>query len=259
MARLPVPGSDDGQWGELLNDFLLQAHDAGGALKPDAVSPSSLQDASVTNTKLSLSGGSDGQVLARKAAALGGFEWASPSSGQVYPIEEGYGFHSASVSPDSGRSSSYFSGWQTRVWVPAHKTITKAGIFITAAATGTASLAGFGIYSDDGQTLLGQATDSGAFLSVGLPEITLATPIASQPTGRFVRVLLTADYSGDSPDCVYMIDGGPIQGVVLNGGPAIRSAYFNALSSFPASFDPVTGAGLGGWTLTNYLPILFLG
>jgi hypothetical protein len=31
--RLPVPGSDDGQWGTILNDYLLVEHNADGTLK----------------------------------------------------------------------------------------------------------------------------------------------------------------------------------------------------------------------------------
>lgn len=38
MARLPVVGSDDGQWGSLLNDFLQQSHTTSGALTSAAVS-----------------------------------------------------------------------------------------------------------------------------------------------------------------------------------------------------------------------------
>lgn len=33
MARLPVPGSDEGTWGSILNDFLLQEHNPDGSLK----------------------------------------------------------------------------------------------------------------------------------------------------------------------------------------------------------------------------------
>lgn len=33
MARLPVPGSDAGAWGDILNDFLTQAHNNDGSLK----------------------------------------------------------------------------------------------------------------------------------------------------------------------------------------------------------------------------------
>lgn len=37
MARLPVSGSDDGTWGDLLNDFLMQSHTTSGALTASAV------------------------------------------------------------------------------------------------------------------------------------------------------------------------------------------------------------------------------
>jgi hypothetical protein len=33
-TRLPNPGGDDGTWGSILNDFLSQAHNADGTLKP---------------------------------------------------------------------------------------------------------------------------------------------------------------------------------------------------------------------------------
>lgn len=38
MARLPVAGSDDGTWGTVLNDFLMQSHTTSGALTASAVS-----------------------------------------------------------------------------------------------------------------------------------------------------------------------------------------------------------------------------
>jgi hypothetical protein len=37
MTRLPVPGSDQGQWGQILNDFLLEEHNADGTLKKSAL------------------------------------------------------------------------------------------------------------------------------------------------------------------------------------------------------------------------------
>jgi hypothetical protein len=39
MPRLPVPGDDSGQWGDILNDYLSVAHNPDGSLKdpvPDA-------------------------------------------------------------------------------------------------------------------------------------------------------------------------------------------------------------------------------
>lgn len=38
MSRLPVPGSDSGQWGEVLNDFLGVSHNNDGTLKQAQVS-----------------------------------------------------------------------------------------------------------------------------------------------------------------------------------------------------------------------------
>lgn len=91
MARLPQPGQDDGTWGDVLNDYLLQAHAADGALKPDAVSGSSLQDdsvssatiqdGSVTAPKLSASGGSTGEVLVRDTGISGGIKWDTVGGG----------------------------------------------------------------------------------------------------------------------------------------------------------------------------------
>jgi len=55
MARLPVPGSDRNTWGDILNDFLAQAHNSSGSLKDGVVTTAQLQDASVTSAKLSSS------------------------------------------------------------------------------------------------------------------------------------------------------------------------------------------------------------
>src|SRR5919199_3782521 len=87
MARLPIPGSDDGTWGQVLNDFLAVAHDGDGGIKADAVDSSALQDNSVSGAKLqdntvsaaklNVTGGSNGQVLTKNSSLSGGMEWAS--------------------------------------------------------------------------------------------------------------------------------------------------------------------------------------
>ena len=77
MARLPVPGSDNGTWGDVLNDYLAVAHDTVGNLKANAVSSSVLQDDSISEAKLNTGSGSNGQVLTKNSAVTGGFEWTS--------------------------------------------------------------------------------------------------------------------------------------------------------------------------------------
>lgn len=42
MARLPVPGSDNNNWGDLLNEFLKVSHNGDGGIKPSAVTATGL-------------------------------------------------------------------------------------------------------------------------------------------------------------------------------------------------------------------------
>ncbi|MCC4907772.1 hypothetical protein [Microbacterium sp. cx-59] len=63
MARLPKVGGDKGDWGEILNDFLKQAHDDDGALKVGSVGASQLTSSAVMTTAIG-----DGQVTTVKLA-----------------------------------------------------------------------------------------------------------------------------------------------------------------------------------------------
>ena len=55
MPRLPIPGDDAGQWGGILNDYLLQAHNADGTLRNNSVGPTQLQSGAVHVGNLSSS------------------------------------------------------------------------------------------------------------------------------------------------------------------------------------------------------------
>lgn len=53
MPRLPQPGGDQGAWGDILNDFLSQAHNADGSLKDGSVSNSSIANsAAIAQSKI---------------------------------------------------------------------------------------------------------------------------------------------------------------------------------------------------------------
>lgn len=52
MARLPQPGGDSGNWGQILNDFLSQVHKADGTLKDNSITSAALQTGSVTEQQL---------------------------------------------------------------------------------------------------------------------------------------------------------------------------------------------------------------
>lgn len=39
MPRLPIPGSDGGTWGDILNEYLSVSHNADGSIKSGAIPP----------------------------------------------------------------------------------------------------------------------------------------------------------------------------------------------------------------------------
>lgn len=52
MPRLPIPGSDTGEWGEILNEFLTTSHTASGLLKTNTVGADQIQNNSIPLAKL---------------------------------------------------------------------------------------------------------------------------------------------------------------------------------------------------------------
>lgn len=69
-SRLPTPGGDSGDWGGILNDFLLQAHASNGLLKADSVGTAQIQDQVITNAKISSSAAIDQSKIANLTADL---------------------------------------------------------------------------------------------------------------------------------------------------------------------------------------------
>ncbi len=75
MPRLPQPGGDTGNWGQILNDYLSQAHNPNGSLKDGLITASNLtQD---VQDKLAIIAGQQG------ATGPQGLQGASGSSGSV--------------------------------------------------------------------------------------------------------------------------------------------------------------------------------
>ena len=52
MARLPIPGGDNGNWGEILNDYLSQVLKSDGTIKNNAVTRDSIAPDAVTSTEI---------------------------------------------------------------------------------------------------------------------------------------------------------------------------------------------------------------
>ena len=88
MVRLPQPGSDSGQWGQILNDFLAQVHNLDGTLKDNVVTTSALAPGAVNVTNVAAPGGMDGQVLAKDTAQPNGLAWVTVSGADAYTKAE---------------------------------------------------------------------------------------------------------------------------------------------------------------------------
>lgn len=50
MVRLPQPGSDKGQWGGILNDFLLASHNIDGTVKANTITGAMVQNSSLSTS-----------------------------------------------------------------------------------------------------------------------------------------------------------------------------------------------------------------
>ena len=83
MARLPIPGSDQGSWGQILNDYLSQSHNTDGTIKPGVVSEASLDVA--TAAKLNSVAGPQGATGATGAQGPAGVQGAAGAQGAAGP------------------------------------------------------------------------------------------------------------------------------------------------------------------------------
>lgn len=63
MARLPRPGGDEGDWGDILNEYLLQSHTSDGSLKSNSVTGAVIADGSIRGGQLA-----DGAITSGKIA-----------------------------------------------------------------------------------------------------------------------------------------------------------------------------------------------
>ena len=52
MVRLPTPGGDEGNWGQILNDYLSAAHKPDGTLKPNVVDATIIANNAITEANL---------------------------------------------------------------------------------------------------------------------------------------------------------------------------------------------------------------
>jgi hypothetical protein len=80
MSRLPQPGSDHGQWGQLLNDYLSVSHDSDGSLKDGSITGAKLVNDTIPVGKLTPTTQAS---LAKADSSVQSVNAVFPSSGNV--------------------------------------------------------------------------------------------------------------------------------------------------------------------------------
>jgi len=63
MARLPIPGNDQGSWGDILNDYLSQSLNTDGTIKSGVVGATQIANNAITGAKIA-----DGSITSAKLA-----------------------------------------------------------------------------------------------------------------------------------------------------------------------------------------------
>jgi len=106
MARLPVPGSDDGTWGDVLNEFLAQAHSTDGQLKADSVGTAQIQDNAITSAQL------DVTALTKADVGLGNVDNTSDANKPISTATQ-TALNAKEPTVTAGTSAQYYRGDKT--------------------------------------------------------------------------------------------------------------------------------------------------
>ncbi|MBL8159303.1 hypothetical protein JNJ66_02510 [Candidatus Saccharibacteria bacterium] len=207
MARLPQPGSDEGTWGQILNDFLSVSLQTDGSLKQDVVDGGALQDGTITAAKLTAGTGTGGQLLMRDTGVPGGLSWATPTAppledGSVTAdiIYAGVGQDGNMLTLDTGSPSGL--SWAEVEVPPDASSSTKGLVRLTGDLGGTADSPTVPGLAGKASTTVTDALDAriDTLESYGLAALTDAATIATDASlGRHFRVTVSGDRTLGAP------------------------------------------------------------
>ncbi|HRJ06441.1 MAG TPA: hypothetical protein PK096_02535 [Candidatus Saccharibacteria bacterium] len=194
MARLPIPGQDEGTWGEILNEFLTQALAADGSLKPGVVDAAAITDTTVTEAKLS----TDVQTKLNTVAPVTS---VNTQTGDVVLTKSDVGLGNADNTSDANKPVS--AATQTALDAKANISHTHAAADV---ASGTLDIARIPTGTTNVTVALGNHAHTGTYLPIknGTSSLTDST------NDKFARVDITDDTSPTSgwPDrLAFYFDG----------------------------------------------------
>lgn len=202
MTRLPQPGGDSGQWGDILNDFLLQAHNSDGSLKATSVP----QASSTSLGTVQLAGDLSGTATMPTVPALAGKANTSTS------ITAGAGLTGGgdlttnrTISANIGTTSgTVAAGDHTHTFTVSLTSFYQAGTL--AVAAGTQYLPVDGVYTITGVRLSVGTAPAGANIIVDIKKnnVTIFTTQANRPA---IAAGATSAGPGAAPDVTSLSAG----------------------------------------------------
>src|SRR6266496_330923 len=192
MSRLPVPGSDNGVWGDVLNDFLLVAHDSLGSIKSGVIGDSqisSISESKITNLVSDLAAK---EVTANKGAANG---YAGLDGSTKVPIAQ---------LPTGSTSSTVSLGNHTHTATLALSAFSKQGTLVT--TTGASRLPIEATYAIAGVRLMVGTAPTGSSLIVDVNKngTTIFTTQANRPA---IAAGANSGGPGSTPDVTSLAAG----------------------------------------------------
>lgn len=202
MARLPQPGGDSGQWGGILNDFLLAAHNSDGTLKSGAVSPAT----ATTQGTIQLAGDLSGTASMPTVPALAGKANTSTTITAGTGLTGGGDLTaSRTISANIGTTTgTVAAGDHTHTFTTSLTAFYKTGSLST--ATGTQYLPVDGTYTILGVRLAVGTAPIGSNIIVDIKKnnVTIFTTQANRPT---IIAGATSGGPGVAPDVASLSAG----------------------------------------------------
>ncbi len=255
MSRLPVPGSDDNTWGQILNDFLEVSHNSDGTVKPGAVA----DDTTVQRIRVRKNGTLTGErpevnfvaganttltIADNTADNRVDVTVTADLDAVIDPTAASLGLTAQTLQIE--QASGYFTlGSGTCVFVMIHipkSTVSTLGTWMINEGLTPTGYGGMALYNPDG-TLIDQTTDMQTILATP-PSRWISAALSNGPhdlaAGSYYIAFLSQMSSGPNLAGVAAPQNIP----VVNG--RYPSVYLTGQTSFPASFAPASANANSG-------------
>lgn len=249
MSRLPVPGSDDNTWGEILNDFLEVSHNGDGTIKSDAVADdTSVQQVRVRKDGTLVSQRPEINLISGPNTSLTVADNAvgnrvdvtvtAELDAVIDPVAASLGLVAQTLQIEQ-TSSKFQLGSGVCVFMLIHiprVSISTLGVWMTNEGLTPTGYCGIALYTSDG-TLVDQTPNIGAALATpGSKWISAALNGGPQTlaAGSYYIAFLSQMSTGPNIAGVSAFTNVP----VVNG--KYPSIYLTGQTNFPASFTPAS-------------------